>query len=98
VPMFFLHSLKRGYNQSFLLAKTFAENSQIPYFPLTKKKRWTAHQARLSREERIRNLSGAFVIDLKYSKFLENNTIYIVDDVISTGTTVNEIAGVLKQF
>lgn len=96
--MFFLHSLKRGYNQSFLLAKGLSETTQIPYLPLTKKKKWTVHQAKLSREERLQNLSGAFTIHSSYSDSLKNTTVYVVDDVVSTGTTVNEIAKILKQF
>ena len=50
VPMFFLHTLKRGYNQSFLLAKGFAEAVRLPFLPLVKKTRYTKHQALLHRE------------------------------------------------
>jgi predicted amidophosphoribosyltransferase len=57
----------------------------------------TVQQSRLNREDRIKNLNNCFKINEKFLKDIKNKTIIIVDDVVSTGTTINEISKVLKN-
>jgi ComF family protein len=97
VPMFFLQSFVRGYNQSYLLGKELLRETTIPFLPLVKKTRWTRYQARLTKKERHYNLQNVFSIDEKYLQKIQGATIFLGDDVISTGSTANSIAKTLKQ-
>ncbi len=98
VPMFFIRKILRGYNQSDILAKNVALNSWIYYNKyVLKRGRHTRQQSKLSQEDRTENLKNAFKINKKHLDKIDKRTIILVDDVISTGSTVNEIAKLLKQ-
>jgi len=56
----------------------------------------TKSQSKLKVEDRLKNLDWAFKINKKYRNNLYNKTIIIVDDVVSTWSTLNEISKVLK--
>lgn len=82
---------ERGYNQSELIAKALAKRTGLPYRSLLTRSN-SGHQMGRSRPERLVAVQGAFVA----SKTLANESILIVDDVITTGATLNECAGVLR--
>lgn len=95
VPLHPQRQRQRGFNQAELLAKQLSTWLHIPYQVLLKRTKATSPQAKLNREERLTHLKDAFM-------FLETNevrgkTIAIVDDVATTGTTLNEVAKVLKK-
>lgn len=71
IPMFFLHTLKRGYNQSYLLARHTAKESNLPFREILRKIRWTKHQAQLKRTERLINLENAFKMRENYNKSIQ---------------------------
>lgn len=98
VPMFFIRKILRGYNQSDILAQNVAKNIWL-YYNNSVLKRWrhTRQQSKLSQEDRIENLTNAFKINKKYLDMIDKKSIILVDDVISTWSTVNEIAKLLKQ-
>ena len=62
---------------------------------LLKRSKDTPHQTGLSRKERRRNLSNAFTIVPERVKEIENKSIILVDDVITTSTTLQECAKIL---
>lgn len=92
VPMHKKRQRQRGYNQAELIARSLAERTTTPCIPLLNKVRATPNQARLDKTERMKNLSGAFAA---VSKVPEH--IALVDDVMTTGSTVNECARTLKK-
>jgi predicted amidophosphoribosyltransferase len=55
----------------------------------------TKSQTALSREEMTKNLKGAFKV--VYEDMIKNKTILLVDDVLTTGSTLDECAKVLKE-
>ena len=59
-PLFIISRLKRGYNQSGLLARDIARCSNLKYVDLLRKTKWTRHQAKLDRRARLRNVANAF--------------------------------------
>ena len=94
-----LHKKKlrtRGFDQAFLIAKEISKLSNISLkTDFLFKKKDTPPQAALKKQIRIKNLKGAFHV--KDSSFLEEKNVLLVDDVITTGATVNECSKVLKQ-
>lgn len=92
VPMDEKRLKKRGYNQSELLAAELSEFTSKPCLPLLQKIRPTPNQAKLDKEERMKNLEGAFRTVVKIP-----NHVVLVDDVFTTGATANECAKTLKK-
>lgn len=88
----------RGYNQAFLLAQGFSESTHFHLSPFIQRTINTFPQAQLSRDERLTNLKNVFSIQ----PGLPNDTILnkkfvLIDDVCSTGSTLNECAVLLKS-
>lgn len=87
-------SLKeRGYNQAELLARDFSEITDIPCEEVLLKTRETKIQHDLLSVERSGNLAGA--IEVKFDVDLENKRILLIDDIKTTGSTLNECAKML---
>ena len=87
---------ERGYNQSELIAREIAKRTQIPYQNqcLFKTKN-IVEQSKLKKEERQKNIQGVY--ELHNSQILENKKILLVDDIYTTGSTVNECCRILRQ-
>lgn len=97
-PMFFFKKIFRWYNQSELMVWHFSKKFWFcQNFHIIKKIKSTKSQSTLSKIERIDNLKDCYKVDKNMLKLLKNKTIVIVDDVVSTGSTINEIAKILKQ-
>lgn len=80
---------ERGYNQSYILALEASAILKRPLlYDLLLKRRETKDQAQLNREERKKNVRGAFA--LKDGKRIEGKTVLIVDDIYTTGYTAKE--------
>ena len=109
VPLHYFRQQKRGYNQSQILAEVFSEISGCSLSPLVKRIKHTPPQAKCSREERKINLHDAFAIDENILKILKtriannpqknikNLKIILIDDVVSTASTLLEIQKILKK-
>lgn len=96
VPMSGRDVLRRGYNQSALLAAELSERTGIPAEKrLLRKIRRTKKQHMLTREERGVNLKGAFSVAPGNNDLVEGERILLVDDVTTTGSTLAECAQVL---
>ncbi len=96
VPLFNLKKVERGYNQSYYIAKGINKATSIPIAnKIVKRIKNTISQTTLNYEERKENLNSAFVIKRKNT--IKSKRTIIVDDVITTGATVTEIAKVLKE-
>jgi competence protein ComFC len=89
----------RGYNQVQEIGKFLAENLGVECVKLVEKNQETVRQASLhSQEERAENLRGAFEIGARVNrKKLKGARVLLVDDVVTTGSTLGEVGLVLKQ-
>ncbi len=97
-PMYSLKKLFRWYNQADILANFISTKTNIIYYKnLILKIKYTKSQSRLSRQDRLKNLQNTFSINPKYLSIIEWKKLIIVDDVISTASTLNEIAKLLKN-
>jgi ComF family protein len=98
VPLNRAKERKRTYNQSHLLAKSLAREFQVSFLSgCLQRTRATATQTGLAAGARQRNVHGAFRVAPRYSDWIEGRTMLLVDDVMTTGATVNECARILKQ-
>lgn len=83
----------RGFNQAHEIARAVARQSALPLRPhALLRTRDTAQQASLSREDRRRNMSGAFECREDFA----GKTVLLLDDVLTTGSSAGEVARVLK--
>ncbi|MCH4239677.1 MAG: double zinc ribbon domain-containing protein [Oscillospiraceae bacterium] len=86
VPMTRLHQMRRGYNQSILIAKSAARELHLPYRNCLRKVRHNRIQHRLTAEERRKNVRGAYCA-LPCAAGLK---LLLVDDIVTTGATLSE--------
>ncbi len=96
VPLHVSRLRHRGFNQALLIAHELSTTFSIPLsYHNLRRVRPTRPQVELTGEERIKNVSGAF--SLKRSHEVRGRDILLVDDVHTTGATMNECASVLKD-
>lgn len=94
VPLHPFRLIKRGFNQSELIAKELANSLKIPVdIKSCRRIKNTSHQTGFSHKERKKNIRNAFDVKSSFSA----KHVAILDDVVTTGSTVNELARVLQQ-
>ncbi|MBP9726581.1 MAG: ComF family protein [Gammaproteobacteria bacterium] len=95
VPLHWRRIAHRGFNQAYIIAQQLSQKLQIPmcrHSHVTRIK-YTQPQAKLNQQLRNRNINGAFYVQNLFGI----KHIAIVDDVITTGNTVNELSKQLKK-
>ncbi|MBI3353569.1 MAG: ComF family protein [Nitrospirae bacterium] len=100
VPLHKKRLSERGFNQSLLIAHHISKRFSIPLcIDGLQRIRWTRPQIELTKEERLKNVRGAFVVGAGFKPVptIKGKKIILVDDVYTTGATVNECAKVLKK-
>ena len=96
VPLHWLRLLKRRYNQSSLIAARLSKETGIAHVPdILKRIRHTPVQGHLSAKERQKNVARAFSVNEKYAARVKDKKIVLIDDVFTTGATVEECAETL---
>lgn len=94
IPLHKARYRKRGYNQASILAKKLSQKLGIPVVEMLERRKNTKSQITLSLEERKTNISGAFTLKCSDKK---EATVFLIDDILTTGSTLAEAAGVLKR-
>lgn len=96
VPLHWRRKKWRGFNQSELLAKKIEEYFSIPLFEkILIRKKHTKPQVKLKEKERKENIKNAFTIENPCA--ILNKKIILIDDVSTTGATLEECSKVLKK-
>jgi ComF family protein len=96
VPLHPKRLRQRGFNQALLLAHRINVRHDIPLvYDNLARVRPTRPQVELTGEERVKNVAGAF--SLRFPEIVEDKHILLIDDVFTTGATMNECAAVLKR-
>jgi ComF family protein len=100
VPITKTRKRDRGYNQSEILAKNLAKKFNLRVINCLARVKETKSQVGLNKKERSENIKDAFALNSKLiiqGSELENATILLVDDVLTSGATMNEAAKILKR-
>ncbi|MBO6948982.1 MAG: ComF family protein [Rhodospirillales bacterium] len=98
VPLHWSRLLSRRYNQSALLSNALASGGQVRSVPdLLIRKRRTGTQGGKSRAARRRNVQGVFRVRPRYVSMLRDKRVLLVDDVMTTGATVEACARALLR-
>ncbi|MFO0936472.1 MAG: phosphoribosyltransferase family protein [Gemmataceae bacterium] len=94
IPLHWLRKWKRGYNQAAAIARGISDVTEIPFSTrIIKRTRQTPIQPLRSSQGRRENVRDAFHIGR--AKAVQNKRVLLIDDVFTTGSTVNEAARVL---
>lgn len=98
VPLHQNRIKERGFNQSQLLAEQIGKSLGLPASSILERTKVAPPQASLSRKDRIQSLHGSFRIKMNGSQLdFTPQTILLVDDVYTTGTTIRACAKILRQ-
>jgi ComF family protein len=95
VPLHPARLRERGFNQAELLAKILAQKINIPLGCALERIRYTTTQTAFDRVERMENLRGAFRLRKKIG--VRGLHVLLVDDILTTGSTLSECARVLRE-
>lgn len=97
VPLHTRKFRERGYNQAELIARGVSNITGIPVrCDLVRRKRYTKTQTQLSLNERRENMEGAFEIVPKRGSEAKDKKCVVIDDVVTTGSTMIACAAVLR--
>ena len=95
VPLHARRKRWRGFNQAEILAKTLAKSFKVPFSDLMIRIIDTATQVGLKRDDRRKNVRGAF--SLRQGADVDGKNIVLCDDVYTSGATMREATQVLKR-
>jgi len=103
IPLTWRRKLSRGFNQSELLAVEISKYLNLPVANLLKRKKFGAPQAKISDwKQRKENISGAFKLTTNNKQLTTHNLhwhnkVILIDDVSTSGSTLEEAARILKE-
>ena len=96
VPLHFRRYMQRGYNQAGEIARIISRETYIDHFPdAIKRVRATKAQSGLHHDDRRENVKDAF--SPSPGDRLKNKKVLLIDDVYTTGSTINACAGAIKK-
>ncbi len=95
VPLHPRRKRERGFDQTLVLSRGLSRRLEIPVFKGLSRIQYTAPQSGLNLQERQRNVRDAF--RLSQADRLSHRNVLLVDDVMTTGTTISEICHLLRN-
>jgi ComF family protein len=95
VPLHPARERERGFNQATLLAELLSSSIGVPLRSVLERVRYTTTQTAYDRSERMENLHDAFRLRKKMN--VRELRVLLIDDVLTTGSTLSECARVLKE-
>jgi ComF family protein len=98
IPLHWTRFAHRGYNQSMVIAGYLSAKAQVPVFTGIKRNKRTPIQTGKNAQERQQNVFDAFACEYKHaSDLLKGKKIVLIDDVLTTGATVQAVAKLLYK-
>ncbi len=96
VPLHWRRRRKRHFNQSAEIARAISKQVGLPVLDALRRVKPTSTQTRLNRHQRMANLKGAFALT-RHGRSASEQGVILVDDVLTTGSTVHACAHELKR-
>jgi ComF family protein len=97
VPLHRRRLIARRYNQAAIIAQYLSKDTGVPaILDALQRKRATKPQGHMSASQRFKNVRSAFVLNPEHVQSVEGKVITLIDDVYTTGATVNECTKVLN--
>jgi ComF family protein len=98
IPIHFFKKLKRWYNQTDIISQYISERTGLKSVKnILLKKKYTGQQSHNTKLERKKNLKNSLQFNKKYTDKFDNYKIILIDDVISTWSTLNEASKILHN-
>lgn len=94
VPLHPTRLRERGFNQAEALAEALSKRTRVPVLRCIERRSYTSTQTRFDRMERMRNLRNVFA--LRKNSDVRGKHLVLLDDVLTTGSTLHECASVLR--
>ncbi len=95
VPVHSEKLFSRGYNQALCIAEEISERSGKPLAEVLVRTKASRPMSRLELVERLENVEGIFDLSENAHKFIEGKTVLLVDDIMTTGSTLEDCTKVL---
>ncbi|WP_323722198.1 ComF family protein [Candidatus Fokinia crypta] len=95
IPMHDSAVRRRGYNHTAIMAKNISTSIKKPYLHNILIKQYNKIQKTLSEKDRVKNVKSAFTINRKLLHQIKNEHILLVDDVMTTGATMQQCTSLL---
>lgn len=95
IPLHWTRYAWRGYNQAHEIARVISKNKKVPICFLIKRKKQTVYQSAVASSARGENVKDAFILSNVSKKDYENKHILLVDDLMTTGSTLRAAAKTL---
>ncbi|MBQ7667565.1 MAG: ComF family protein [Kiritimatiellae bacterium] len=97
VPLHFFREAERGYNQAALVAAALARRLGVDLGErMLRRTRWTGTQTKLDASSRRKNMAGVFKVRHGFEDSIPGKTVLLVDDVMTTGSTLDSAASALR--
>ncbi|MGZ6255362.1 MAG: ComF family protein [Candidatus Chromulinivorax sp.] len=97
IPLHWTRYAARGFNQAEIIANTIGKATGKPVMQLLKRSKRTQFQARLAGQQRQANVQDAFAVYQKNKNYIGGKKILLVDDLFTTGATVQAAAKILME-
>lgn len=97
VPLHWTRYAVRGFNQSAVIARRLSKAWKLPVDRNVYRAVRTSYQTSCDRNERLVNVTQAFALSTKAKASLQGKRVLLVDDVMTTGATLREVARVVAQ-
>jgi len=98
VPLHWTRYASRGFNQAKIISKQISEICGIEVFDCVKRIRKTRYQTLLKRQMRRENVKKSFLLKKGQGKLIKGKRVLIVDDTMTTGSTIKEVANTLFKW
>lgn len=97
IPLHNYKRRKRGFDQTEILARRLGNSLHLDYQTLLRRIKKTKSQAQMTKTQRQKNIAGAFALLNPAKKELTDRPVLLLDDITTTGATLDEAARVLQE-
>ncbi len=95
IPLHWTRYAWRGFNQAHEIAQVVGKKKNVPLHCVLKRQKQTVYQSKIPSTMRVDNVKNAFVLNKKYIGMYEDKHILLIDDLMTTGSTLRSAAKVL---